>query len=117
MEQEFNSNGQSELPSLLTTEQAAACLGMSPKTLAQWRSQGKELEFIRLRRTIRYEAGTIRAYIEAGITRGEKTVDSNTGSTGRKEQRSRKPKVPMPSKKANVRGEKRRKKTRKGNKC
>jgi excisionase family DNA binding protein len=50
---------------LLTTEQAAALLGISPITLTKWRWNGKGPESVRLGyRTVRYAQSSIDAWVE-----------------------------------------------------
>ena len=49
---------------LLTTEQAAACLGISEITLAKWRRAGKGPATTRLgHRTVRYTKPSIDAFV------------------------------------------------------
>lgn len=50
---------------LLTPEQAAAVLGLRPKTLANWRVQGVEkLPFRRIGGAVRYQYGDLLGFIE-----------------------------------------------------
>ncbi len=50
---------------LLTSEQAAAILGLRSKTLANWRVQGVEkLPFRRIGGAVRYQYGDLLAFIE-----------------------------------------------------
>ena len=50
---------------LLDQKAAAEFLGIAPKTLAEWRSQGKRsLAFVRVGRAIRYEPAALLAFIE-----------------------------------------------------
>ena len=54
----------SEASLLLTTDEAAKLLGVSPKTVAYWRSTGDGPVFVRLgARTIRYKLEDISSYI------------------------------------------------------
>ncbi|MBJ6718824.1 helix-turn-helix domain-containing protein [Bacillus sp. PR5] len=51
---------------LLTSEQAAAILGLRSKTLANWRVQGVEkLPFRRIGGAVRYQYGDLLTFIEA----------------------------------------------------
>lgn len=51
---------------LLTSEQAAAILGLRSKTLANWRVQGVEkLPFRRIGGAVRYQYGDLLGFIEA----------------------------------------------------
>ncbi|MDR6127927.1 putative site-specific integrase-resolvase [Sphingomonas sp. SORGH_AS802] len=53
-----------DLPALLTTTEAAACLSVSPKTLAYWRAIGEGPAFAQLGvRSIRYRREDLTAYI------------------------------------------------------
>jgi len=54
-----------ELDHLLTSEQAAGVLGLSPKTLANWRVQGIEnLPYRKVGKAIRYKYGDLLAFID-----------------------------------------------------
>ena len=51
---------------LLTTEQAAALLQLSPRTLRRWRSEGKGPPWVALgSRRVRYRRAAIQAWLEA----------------------------------------------------
>lgn len=71
---------------LLTPDEVAKLLGLSTKTLAEWRSQGKGPDFVRLRRNIRYRLADIKAYLAENIVRGNKAAElsSRRDSTGDK---------------------------------
>lgn len=61
----------STYPALLTPEQAADILCVSPHTLAVWRSSGRyELPFIKTGRLVRYRIDDIEAFI-ASRSRGQ----------------------------------------------
>jgi len=50
---------------LLDQNEAAAFLGIAPKTLAEWRSQGRHsLAFVRVGRAIRYEPAALLAFVQ-----------------------------------------------------
>lgn len=49
---------------MLREKQAASFLGVAPKTLANWRSQGKGPKFCRLGRAIGYRQEDLEAFIE-----------------------------------------------------
>lgn len=48
---------------MLTTEQAARLLGLSPFTLNKWRLNGHGLRFIKLGRAVRYRRTDVDAYL------------------------------------------------------
>ncbi len=51
---------------LLREEQAAALLGLAPRTLADWRMAGKGPRFVRLsKRAVRYSKAELERWIEA----------------------------------------------------
>jgi len=53
-----------DLPALLTTDEAAACLSVSPKTMAYWRTTGDGPAFARLGvRSIRYRREDLMDYV------------------------------------------------------
>jgi excisionase family DNA binding protein len=55
---------------LLTVEQAAALVGISPWTLRKWRSKGQGPRFVRLggaMGTVRYRRKDLDAYLEASV--------------------------------------------------
>lgn len=52
-----------EITALLTTEEAAAILKMSRRTLEYWREQGYGLPFLKVGRAVRYERQTIVDYL------------------------------------------------------
>ncbi len=56
--------------SLLTVEQAAALVGVSPWTLRKWRSKGQGPHFVRLGGalgSVRYRRQDLDAYLEASV--------------------------------------------------
>jgi len=60
------SNGP-DLPSLLSTREAARALRISPATLAVWRVRGRGcgLRFLKLGRSVRYAASDIQKFLES----------------------------------------------------
>ena len=52
---------------MLRERQAAGVLGVAPKTLANWRSQGKGPKFCRLGRAIGYRQEDLDAFIEKSM--------------------------------------------------
>ena len=61
----------SKLPQLLSGKQAAAALGIEPKTLANWRSTGRyPLPFVKIGGLVRYKSDALLAFIQSR-TRGE----------------------------------------------
>lgn len=53
---------------MLRERQAASFLGVAPKTLANWRSQGKGPKFCRLGRAIGYRQEDLDAFIEKSLS-------------------------------------------------
>jgi excisionase family DNA binding protein len=56
----------SEVPQLLTPKEAAEMLGVSTRTLAQWRKAGRHLSWIHLGGQVRYRLSTIQEFMEHG---------------------------------------------------
>jgi excisionase family DNA binding protein len=57
-----------DLPRLLTTEQAACALGLRPQTLQVWRSARRyDLPFVKSGRLVRYRETDVVAFIERRI--------------------------------------------------
>lgn len=55
------------LEPLLTTDQAAACLGTTKRTLESWRYEGGGPVFVKLGgRLVRYRPSDLEAFVEAG---------------------------------------------------
>ncbi len=53
---------------LLTTEQAAACLGTTRRTLEAWRYEGEGPAFVKLRnRMVRYRPCDLEAFVKKGM--------------------------------------------------
>lgn len=53
---------------LLTTEEAAALVGLSPETLANHRTSGKSgLKFLRLGRSVRYRQSDLEAWLDSCV--------------------------------------------------
>ena len=52
------------LQDLLTPEEVAVITGLSRETLAQWRSQGRGLPYLKIGRAVRYDPADIQAYLE-----------------------------------------------------
>ena len=53
---------------MLREKQAAGFLGVAPKTLANWRSQGKGPKFCRMGRAIGYRQEDLDAFVAAALT-------------------------------------------------
>lgn len=49
---------------LLTTQQAAEMLGLSPNTLNQWRNLKRGPRFVKISKCVRYSEAEILSYIE-----------------------------------------------------
>jgi DNA-binding transcriptional regulator YiaG len=59
------------MPALLDQQQVAAILGVSPRTLEDWRMKRRGPDWLPLSyRTVRYEPAAIQAYIEVVRRRG-----------------------------------------------
>lgn len=52
------------LPRLLTAEQTAKILGVTPNTLNDWRYQRRHLEFTKFGGKVMYDAADVAAYID-----------------------------------------------------
>ena len=63
---------------LMTPEQAAERLTVSPKTLARWRWAGHGPRFFKIGRLVRYSESDVQAFITAGVR-------SSTSDTGEEE--------------------------------
>jgi predicted site-specific integrase-resolvase len=62
---------QISFPELLTEEQAAQRIGVSPSTLATWRCTGRyELRFLKAGRLVRYRAQDVLAFINSRLVGG-----------------------------------------------
>lgn len=54
------------MPNLLTPEQAAQYLAVSPRTLAKWRSTGENnIPFIKIGKGVKYSPDDLKAYVES----------------------------------------------------
>ena len=63
-----------EQSTLLTTEQAAKRLGVSPRTLERYRVSGEGLEFVKIGRCVRYRASKLKRWLD-GCTRRSTSDD------------------------------------------
>jgi excisionase family DNA binding protein len=54
----------SPLTELLTPEQVARLTGLSPETLAQWRSQKRGVPYLKMGRAVRYHPSDVQNYLE-----------------------------------------------------
>ena len=52
------------LSRLLTAEQVSDLTGLSLDTLAQWRSQKRGLDYLKIGRTVRYHPRDVQSYLE-----------------------------------------------------
>ena len=49
---------------LLTPPEVADLTGLSLDTLAQWRSQGRGIPYLKIGRVVRYDPGDVQTYLE-----------------------------------------------------
>lgn len=60
---------------LLTAEDVAAITGLSPETLAQWRSQRRGIPFVKIsRNVVRYRQSDLDAFLNERIVRVERSL-------------------------------------------
>jgi excisionase family DNA binding protein len=52
------------MPDLLTPEEVAEITSLSMDTLAQWRSQRREIPYLKIGRAVRYDPAEVQAYLE-----------------------------------------------------
>jgi excisionase family DNA binding protein len=52
------------LQELMTPEEVAALTGLSPETLAHWRSRGRGIPYLKIGRVVRYAPTDVQAYLE-----------------------------------------------------
>ena len=52
------------LADLLTAEEVADKTGLSPETLAQWRSQKRGISYLKIGRAVRYDPSDVQTYLE-----------------------------------------------------
>jgi excisionase family DNA binding protein len=50
--------------SLLTSDEVATITGLSMETLAQWRSQKRNIPYLKMGRAVRYDPADVQAYLE-----------------------------------------------------
>lgn len=65
---------------MLREKQAASFLGVAPKTLANWRSQGKGPRFCRLGRTIAYRQEDLDAFAVSNLVNVASAGDVRTAA-------------------------------------
>lgn len=53
-----------EATKLLTAEEVADLTGLSPGTLAQWRSQRRGIPYLKIGRTVRYDVTDVESYLK-----------------------------------------------------
>lgn len=53
-----------ETTKLLTPEEVADLTGLSVGTLAQWRSQRREIPYLKIGRAVRYDATDVESYLK-----------------------------------------------------
>jgi excisionase family DNA binding protein len=67
------------LPRLLTAEEVAEITGLSTETLAQWRSQRKGINFVKIsRNAVRYRQSDLEAWLTERIVRVEQDPSNAT---------------------------------------
>ncbi len=69
-------------PRLLTTEEAAAWLGLSPRTLERYRVTGEGPKFRKIGRWVRYTVADLNAWLE-GCTRTSTSDDGGAAGGAR----------------------------------
>jgi len=52
-----------KLNSLLSAEEVADLTGLSKETLAQWRSQKRGIPYLKIGRSVRYDAQDVQSYL------------------------------------------------------
>jgi excisionase family DNA binding protein len=52
------------LTELLTPEEVSELTGLALDTLAQWRSQKREIPYLKIGRAVRYDPAEVEAYLE-----------------------------------------------------
>lgn len=65
---------------MLREKQAASFLGVAPKTLANWRSQGRGPRFCRLGRAIAYRQEDLDAFAMSNLVNVASTGDARTSA-------------------------------------
>lgn len=53
-----------EAKKLLTAEEVAVLTGLAVETLAQWRSQGRGIPYLKMGRAVRYHPSDVQQYLE-----------------------------------------------------
>ena len=56
-------SGNGASPNLLSPEQVAELTGLSPETLAQWRSQRRGIPYLKIGRKVRYDLSDVHEYL------------------------------------------------------
>lgn len=56
---------------LLTTEAAAARLGVAPQTMTDWRWKSRGPKFVKVGRLVRYRLSDLEAWLDAQVTGGD----------------------------------------------
>lgn len=64
MSRNSDSTKSAGLRDLLTAAQVADITGLSKETLAQWRSQGRGLSYLKIGRAVRYDPVDVQAYLQ-----------------------------------------------------
>jgi predicted DNA-binding transcriptional regulator AlpA len=49
----------------IPSDQMSACLGISKKTLARWRCEGRGPDFVKIGRQVYYRSDTVRSWLDA----------------------------------------------------
>jgi excisionase family DNA binding protein len=62
---------------LLTIEDVSAMTGLSPETLAQWRSRKKNIDFVKIGNKIRYDERDVEKFLEGCRVRTRKDDQHN----------------------------------------
>ena len=60
-------NGEQRRPLVVDEDDAAAQLGVSPRTMQRWRTEGRGPSFVRLGKLTKYRPGDLEEFVRAGV--------------------------------------------------
>lgn len=75
----LNANTEGEMTELLSTQEAAKALGLSPQTLAILRVEGGGPRYVKLGRSVRYDPTDLAAWVEANKRASTAGVEASGG--------------------------------------